>query len=147
MLVDRLFRALTPLFTAEEIIENLPVAPLEAWSEEKPDLAEIFERALRFKANVVDSKDVFEMVLYTPRTPFDQHVMDAENVNGGQAMPAFGKTREVSLCLLPSFRVYDDDKKMVQRNNFVKKDSSQRAGAHTLSKALVVLADAKVIKG
>ena len=41
-------------------------------------LEEVFEHALRIKAQATVSKDLFEMALYSPGTPFGKEVTKAE---------------------------------------------------------------------
>lgn len=147
VLADRLSHTLAPFFAREESLEDSHADAFKAWPKEKAHLIEIFDRALRFKANVVVSKDLFEMVLYTPGTPFDKDVMEAETMEGDRAKLPFYETPKVKLCLLPSFHVYDHDRNTVEYNNFIQRDGSQRAGAYKLTKAVVILENLQATNG
>lgn len=138
-LADRLSHALAPLFITEQRPSGPHSNASKVWSKKRSKLTEIFDRAIRLKASMMVGKDLFEMVLYPPGTPFDKAVMETETMEGDRAELSAHKELEVVLCLLPSFHVYDDDRKLVEPNNFVKRDSSQRQTAHKLTKAVVVV--------
>src|SRR6266536_993473 len=143
MLADRLSQTLASLFKREESPEKSQAADvLKTWLKEKPLLTEIFERALRFKANATVSKDRFEAVLYTMETPFDQTVMEGEWMEYGRAQLASHDTSLVKLCILPSIQVYNYETDTVALNNFVQKDGRQRGRVEertVLTKAAVFL--------
>ena len=102
-------------------------------------MIEIFSLALKFKAKIIVGKDLFEMVLYPPKTPFDKAVMLAETMAGDGANLSLYEEPKVKIWLLPSFHVYDSNKKMVEYNSFVRRDDGQRSRAHRLTKATVIL--------
>lgn len=52
-------------------------------------LEEVFKHALRIKAQVTVSKDLFEMALYSPGTPFDKEVMEAETMESDRMRVLF----------------------------------------------------------
>jgi len=142
-LADRLSRTLAPLFRRERSLNKSQTNPLRCWSKERPNLIKIFEHALRIKADTVVSKDLFEVVLYTPGTPFQNDVMEAETIEGVQAELSFYKTPTVKLCLLPAFQIHDHDRKLVDYNNFVRSGGNQRSNTYQITKAVVVLEQAE----
>lgn len=142
LLADRLIRTLTPLFVNSEVLEDPDDEVIRTWSAKRSPLEEAFESALRIKAQATLSKDLFEMVLYSPGTIFDQDAMVPESMDGGRAKLSNCTTSRVKVCLLPSLHVYEDDRKLVNLNNFVKRPNDQRSTAIKLTKAVVVLENA-----
>jgi hypothetical protein len=143
VLADRLSQTLASLFTREESPEKSHTADiLKTWLEEKPLLTEIFERAIRFKANATVSKDCFEAVLYTMETPFDHKVMEGEWMECDRTQLAPHETPLVKLCILPSIQVYNCETDTVALNNFVQKGGRQSVKVEermVLTKAAVFL--------
>lgn len=102
-------------------------------------LEEVFEHALRIKAQATVTKDLFEMVLYSLGTPFGKEVTETETVEGGRMRVLCSNMPSVKLCLVPALHVYDHDRKIVEYNNFVQRPSSDRLGPTNLTKAIVIL--------
>lgn len=143
VLADRIIRTLAPFFPLPDDVEDIEDAQvISTWSAKRVPLAEVVESALRIKAYVTLSTDLFEMVLYSPSTSFDQEVMMPEAMDGGPAKTPRYSTPKVKLCLLPSLHIYNHDRKMVDLNNFVRRPTTQRSEAFQLTKAIVVLDDA-----
>ena len=103
----------------------------------------MFEQALKIKAQTTISKDLFEMVLYSPGTPFDREVMQAETMEGVRVQVPSSTTSTVKLCLLPSLHLYEHDTKLVANNNFLRKIDGRRSAAMKITKAVVVLDNAQ----
>lgn len=145
VLADRLIHILIPLFVNPDGLEDPDDEVIRTWSAKRSPLEEAFESALRIKAQATVSKDLFEMVLYSPGTIFDQDVMVSESMDGGRAKLSNCITSRVKLCLLPSLHVYKDDRKLVDLNNFVRRPNDQRSAAIKLTKAVVVLENAPAV--
>jgi hypothetical protein len=127
------------LFAQKESLEDSPREVVEEWSNKRVRLEEVFEHALRIKAQATVSKDLFEMALYSPGTPFDKEVMEAETMEGDTIRVLCSNMPSVKLCLVPALHVYDHDRKIVEYNNFVQRPSSRRSGPLNLTKAIVML--------
>jgi hypothetical protein len=84
ILADRLICTLNPLFAQKEILEDSHREVVEEWSNKRMHLEKVFEHALKIKAQATVSKDLFEMALYSPGTPFGKEVTEAETVEGGR---------------------------------------------------------------
>jgi hypothetical protein len=138
-LAKRLFRTLSPFFRREISLNKSQANTLRCWSKERRNLIKIFEHALRIKADTIVSKDLFEVVLYTPGTPFQKDVMEAETIEGVKAELSSYKTPTVKLCLLPAFQIHDHDRKLADNNNFVRSWGNQRSNTYEITKAVVVL--------
>lgn len=136
---DRLIRTLNPLFAQEEGLEDSDREAVEGWSNKRTRLKEVFEHALRIKTQATVSKDLFEMALYSPETPFDKEVMEAETMEGDKMRVLYSNMPGVKLCLVPALHVYGHDRKIVDYNNFVQQPSSRRSGPINLTKAIVIL--------
>ena len=67
---------------------------------------------LGIKAQATVSKDLFEMALYSPGTPFDKEVMEAETMEGDRTRVLCSNMPSVKLCLVPASHVYDHDRKL-----------------------------------
>jgi hypothetical protein len=143
VLADRLIRTLAPLFVHPVSLQDLHGEVLKTWSAKKWLLKEVFEGALRIKAQATVSKDFFGMVLYSPGTLFDKGVMGSETMEGGRAKAPCSTTPRVKLCLLPSLHVYENDRKIVDYNNFVRRPNGQSSTAIKLTKAIVILESAQ----
>ena len=111
---------------------------------------EIFELALRLKADSVLNGQLYEMVLYAPGTRFDSKMMEVETMEGAPVDPPRFEGRTVELCLNPSVHAYTGQESsvpsgMIQLRNFVHRDGSQRKEAKVLTKAVVVLKAGTVV--
>jgi hypothetical protein len=62
------------LFAQKEILEDSHREVVEEWSNKRMHLEKVFEHALKIKAQATVSKDLFEMALYSPGTPFGKEV-------------------------------------------------------------------------
>jgi hypothetical protein len=139
VLADRLIYTLNPLFAQKEGSEDPDQEVVEEWSNKRIRLAEVFEHALRIKAQATVSKDLFEMALYSPGTPFDKGIMEPETMEGDRMRVLSSNMPGVKLCLVPALHVYDHDRKIVDYNNFVQRPSSRSSRPINLTKATVVL--------
>jgi hypothetical protein len=138
VLADRLIRTLDPLF-AQKGLEDSDRGAVEEWSNKRERLEDVFEHALRIKAEATVSKDLFEMALYSPGTAFDKEVMEAETMEGDRMRVLCSNMPSVKLCLVPALHVYDHNRKLVGYNNFVQRPSSRKSGPINLTKAIVIL--------
>jgi hypothetical protein len=145
MLADRILRTLAPLFRSSDGLQDLGGEVPSTWPAKKGALTEVFESALRIKAQVTISKDLFEMVLYSPGTTFDQDVMVSETMEGGRGKISCSTTPRVKLCLLPSLHIYEYNRKIVEYNNFIRRPNDGRSAAAKLTKAVVILENAPAI--
>jgi hypothetical protein len=145
VLADRILRTLAPLFTSSDGLQDGDGEAPTMWLAKKAPLTEVFENALRIKAQVTVSKDLFEMVLYSPETTFDQDFMVSETMDGGRAKIPSSSTSRVKLCLLPSLHLYKHNRKIVEYNNFIRRPYDRRSAAVRLTKAVVVLENAQAI--
>ena len=123
----------------------------EALSEERRSrFVDIFELALRLKADSILNGQLYEMVLYAPGTRFDSKTMEVETMEGAQTDPPKFGCRTVELCLNPSVHAYTGQDLTVhtgtiQLRNFVHRDGKQRKEAKVLTKAVVVLKTGMII--
>jgi hypothetical protein len=142
VLADRVTRALSPLTAWDtQLDKEVHINAFEKLSEEKTQLVEVFDQALRLKAKVVVSKNLFEMVMYPPGTPFDKDLMVAESMERHRAQQPFHDVPMVRLCLLPSLHVYEHDRKLVDHTSFIREKTNHRTPLCILNKALVVTAN------
>ena len=147
VLADRLIRTFASFFARQKGLEDLQAEVVADLFTKKILLQDVFEQALRIKAQATISKDVFEMVLYTPGTPFDRDLMDAETMEGDPAKVPFSTKPRVKLCIVPSLHVYGHDRRIVEYNTFVRNPDRPRSAAIKLTKAVVILESTDVSSG
>ena len=143
VLAQRLIHTLTPLFVQVRGLGIAHAEILRAWHAKRLPIEEVFEQTLRIKAQTTISKDLFEMVLYSPGTPFDREVMQAETMEGVPVQVPSSTTSAIKLCLLPSLHLYEHDTKLVTHNNFSRTTDRRRSAAMKITKAVVVVDDAQ----
>jgi len=138
-LADRTIRTLQPLFIPGEHLETPSVNLLPAWLEERQTLKEIFECGLRLKATAAIKQELCEVLIVPPGTPFDERFMDTDSIVMNRVNTRSPKAPLVSVCLVPAFYAHRHDKKLVDREGFIRTDDGRRAQASSITKAKVVL--------
>lgn len=138
VLADRLSQALSPLIACQEQCEQVHTYSVEAWYEEKSRLLEIFGQALKVKANLVVSTDLFGMVMYTPGTLFDENFMMTESMAFSGTRQPCHEPPQVALCLMPSLQLYEYDRRIVDYNSFSRMDTNPKEARCVFNKALVI---------
>jgi hypothetical protein len=117
-LTTTLCQTLQPLFEHQHHLGFQPRSSLHNTSsivsastvDDRSNLEEIFEIALRVKARLLTSTDAFEAILYAPGSTFTGKMITAENSQGEEIHLARHETREIKCCYLPSLVAYKRDR-------------------------------------
>lgn len=146
-LTSTLCQTLRPLFEHQQRLGFQPRSSLHNTStivnastfDDRSNLEEIFEIALRVKARLLTSTDAFEAILHAPGSTFTAKMMRAENSQGEEIHLARHETPEVKCCYLPSLIAHKRDRQMVGYGNFIRTTEGIKPGCERFTKALVVV--------
>jgi hypothetical protein len=155
-LAVRLSQALAPFFSRDP--ENPALLDWDgfaAWAqrnrerdERRRRLIDIFEKALRIKADSLLNIEEYEMAIYPPGTSFDKRTMTVETMQGGPPAEDSHDGATIELCIeaalfsFPKTELSDDSsvsEALVQSKNFACKGDNRLRDAKPLVKAVVVL--------
>jgi hypothetical protein len=156
-LAVRLSQALAPFFSRDpdnpSLLDWDGFATWEQGNRERDErrrrLIDIFQKALRIKADSLLNIEEYEMIIYPPGTPFDKKTMTVETMQGGP--PPAEDSHEgatIELCIeaalfsFPKKELSDDSsvpEALVQSKNFACVGGNRCGDAKPLLKAVVVL--------
>ena len=146
-LTTTLCQTLKPLFEHQRHLGFQPRSSLynssttasDSTFDDRSNLEEIFEIAVRVKAHLLTSTDAFEAIIYAPGSAFSRKTMRAENFQGEEIHPIHHERPEIRCCYLPSLFVHERDRRMVGHNNFIRSSEGNMSECRRFSKALVVV--------
>jgi hypothetical protein len=143
-LTSKLCGVLRPLFARQEhmgiVLQSSLYKPSESGLDDMERLQKIFETALRVKAKLLLSSNVFEAVMYAPGTPFSKAKMTQKSSPGIPAKIAHSQRRpEIVCCYLPALVEHQASKTLVDNNNFVRSVPADENRLNPFTQAVVLL--------
>lgn len=141
-----LSNALAPLIPNAKDFSGRSTNSFHTWGEGRQEsvrrekrFTDIFERALRLKADLVASTGLFSVVLYSHGTGFDKRFMIAETKYGdGAVMPS--NTEPMQVCLLPAIYAHELPRQgVVDYKLEIRSEHPQGSDLRQITKAIAVL--------
>ena len=127
----------------------------EEHRERRTKLIELFEQALKLKADLILKPEGFEMLAFAPGTTFDATSMHLDTGMAGNEDLHGDETPKIELCLFPAVFCYNEDAPTIDEDrlpptekhpsrmtaqyvNFAQKSDEERKEAKLIYKAVVI---------
>ena len=146
-MATRLCQALLPLFEHQHHLGFEPRSSLhhsrtsvtDSTVDDRLSLIEIFQVALRIKAQLLTSTDSYEAVMYAPGSAFRANTMKPESSQGEKIGLLPIERPWIKCCYAPSLLAHKREHKLVDYNNFVRSTEGNRSECRPFTKALVAV--------